>query len=84
MPELGDKPFPAVFIRAPLIERVYGDAEVLARLPDNTIVAARQGKLLAVSFHPELTEDLRFHEYFIDIAAGRERIRSRRDRVCKK
>ena len=59
------KPYHAVFIRAPLIESVYGDAEVLARLPDGRIVAARQGRLLATSFHPELTGDDRFHRYFI-------------------
>jgi 5'-phosphate synthase pdxT subunit len=68
IPALGNKPFPAVFIRAPLIEQVYGDAEVLARLPDDTIVAVKQGKLLATSFHPELTDDLRFHRYFLDLA----------------
>ena len=84
IPALGDEPFPAVFIRAPFIERVYGDARVLARLPDETIVAARQGKLLATAFHPELTGDLRFHEYFIDIIAGREGTLSRREQFCKR
>ena len=72
IPVLGEKPFPAVFIRAPLIEQVYGRAEELARLPDDTIVAARQGKMLAISFHPELTEDLRFHQYFLDIAGQKQ------------
>ena len=70
IPVLGEAPFPAVFIRAPLIERCYDGVEVLARLTDGTIVAARQGKLLAASFHPELTDDLRFHRYFLDIVAG--------------
>lgn len=70
MPALGEKPFPAVFIRAPLIERAHGEVEVLARLDDGTIVAARQGKLLATAFHPELTDDLRFHKYFLDIVAN--------------
>jgi 5'-phosphate synthase pdxT subunit len=60
--------FHAVFIRAPLIEAVHGDTEVLARLPDERIVAARQGHLLATSFHPELTEDNRFHRYFVEMA----------------
>ncbi|MGD2158161.1 MAG: pyridoxal 5'-phosphate synthase glutaminase subunit PdxT [Anaerolineales bacterium] len=55
----------AVFIRAPLIESVLGDAEMLAELPDGRIVAAQQGHLLATSFHPELTEDDRFHRYFL-------------------
>lgn len=57
-------PFPAVFIRAPIIRSVYGEAETLAVLPDGRIVAARQGKLLATSFHPELTRDDRFHCLF--------------------
>jgi 5'-phosphate synthase pdxT subunit len=58
-------PFPAVFIRAPLIERVGPGVEVVARLQDGTIVAARQGRWLATSFHPELTGDDRFHRYFL-------------------
>ena len=59
--------FPAVFIRAPLITEVGKDVEVLSRLTDGRIVAARQGKLLATSFHPELTGDTRFHEYFLEM-----------------
>lgn len=62
----------AVFIRAPLIESVEGDAQILAALEDGRIVAARQGKLLATSFHPELTGDDRFHRYFLRIAGGAE------------
>jgi len=62
------RPYHAVFIRAPLIESVQGDAQVLATLPDGRIVAARQGRLLATSFHPELTEDDRFHRYFVELA----------------
>jgi pyridoxal 5'-phosphate synthase pdxT subunit len=58
-------PFHAIFIRAPLIESVGKGVEVLAKLDDGTIVAARQGNLLATSFHPELTNDTRFHEYFL-------------------
>jgi len=69
IPVLGEKPFPGVFIRAPIIEQVNGEVEILARLTDGTIVAARQGKLLASAFHPELTNDLRFHQYFLDIIA---------------
>ncbi len=57
--------FRAVFIRAPIIESVFGEAKVLASLPDGRIVAARQGRLLATSFHPELTDDVRFHQYFL-------------------
>ena len=59
------KPFHAFFIRAPIIESVQGSVQVLASLPDGRIVAARQGHLLATSFHPELTGDTRFHEYFL-------------------
>jgi len=57
----------AVFIRAPIIESVSGDAMVLATVPDGRIVAAQQGHLLATSFHPELTKDTRFHEYFLTL-----------------
>ena len=67
IPALGEKPFPGVFIRAPLIEQVTGEVEVLSCLDNSTIVAARQGKLLACAFHPELTDDLRFHQYFLSI-----------------
>lgn len=63
-----DKPYHAVFIRAPLIEEVSEAVEVLARLGDGRIVAARQNKLLATSFHPELTTDDRFHRYFMEMA----------------
>ena len=69
VPVLGEKPFPGVFIRAPLIESANSNVEILARL-DNAGVAAQQGKLLATAFHPELTDDFRFHQYFIDIVAG--------------
>ena len=58
----------AVFIRAPIIESVHGEAKVLASVPDGRIVAAQQGHLLATSFHPELTNDTRFHEYFLSLA----------------
>jgi pyridoxal 5'-phosphate synthase pdxT subunit len=69
IPELGPgAPYHAIFIRAPIIESVQGDARILSSLPDGRIVAAQQGKLLATSFHPELTKDLRFHEYFLSLA----------------
>ncbi len=63
------KPFHAVFIRAPLIESVQADACILARLSDGRIVAAQQRHLLATAFHPELTKDDRFHRYFLQLAA---------------
>ncbi|HEY2981314.1 MAG TPA: pyridoxal 5'-phosphate synthase glutaminase subunit PdxT [Anaerolineales bacterium] len=57
----------AFFIRAPIIESVQNDARVLASLPDGRIVAAQQAHFLATSFHPELTQDTRFHEYFLSL-----------------
>jgi len=63
---LGDPLYRAVFIRAPIIEDVGPAVEVLARLPDGTPVAARQGRLLATAFHPELTSDSRFHRFFLE------------------
>ena len=70
VPVLGREPFHAVFIRAPIIERVGQQAETLAKLPEGTVVAARQGKLVVAAFHPELGDDLRFHRYFLKLAAG--------------
>ena len=64
MPAVGEAPFPAVFIRAPHIREISEDANVLATYEDR-IVAVREGNLLAISFHPELTEDTRIHEYFL-------------------
>lgn len=60
-------PFHAIFIRAPLIAAVGNAVKVISRLPDGRIVAARQENLLATSFHPELTNDDRFHRYFLSI-----------------
>jgi len=79
VPVLGEPPFHAVFIRAPVIERVGKEVEVLARLEpapsgaegDGGVVAVRQGNLLATAFHPELTDDDRFHRYFLGLAGGR-------------
>ena len=70
IPVLGEKPFPGVFSRAPFIEQSNSQVEILARLADGTSVAARQGKLLVSAFHPELTDDLRLHRYFLDIVDG--------------
>jgi 5'-phosphate synthase pdxT subunit len=68
---LGGRPFRAVFIRAPLIESVSAPAEAIATLEDGTIVAAREGNLLATAFHPELTGDSRLHELFLTIGQAR-------------
>ena len=75
IPALGDETFPAVFIRAPKIESVGDGVKVLAKLPDGTPVAAQQDKMLVTAFHPELTDDLRFHRYFLAVveAARRDR-----------
>ncbi|NOR47240.1 MAG: pyridoxal 5'-phosphate synthase glutaminase subunit PdxT [Methanosarcinaceae archaeon] len=59
-----DSPYNVVFIRAPVITRVGPDVEVLASFKDK-IVAARQGNILGLAFHPELTDDLRIHYYFL-------------------
>ena len=63
-------PFHAVFIRAPWVERVGPDVEVLGRVTAGRIVAVRQQHLLATAFHPELTGDLRLHRYFVEMATG--------------
>ena len=67
---LAGGPFRAIFIRAPIIESVGTGVEVLGRLDDGVIVAARQGNLLATAFHPELGGDTRLHEYFLTIGAA--------------
>jgi pyridoxal 5'-phosphate synthase pdxT subunit len=76
IPALGKPQFPAVFIRAPLIEDVDEAVEILARLDGDCkgeIVAARQGNLLVTAFHPELTDDLRLHEYFLKMVKERRK-----------
>jgi len=64
------EPFHAIFIRAPYIAAVRGNADVIAELSDGTAVAVREGKWLATAFHPELTSDLRFHRYFLQMSRG--------------
>jgi 5'-phosphate synthase pdxT subunit len=65
VPELGEAPFHAFFIRGPSVEEVGPKVKVLATLDDGTIVAVRQGSLLGTAFHPEVTGDARFHDYFL-------------------
>jgi len=60
------RPFPAVFIRAPLIKKVWGKCNVLSKIEEG-IVMAREDNKLALSFHPELTDDLRLHMYFLEM-----------------
>lgn len=66
----GQPPIEAVFIRAPLIENVSPGVEVLARV-NGFPVAVRQGNILATSFHPELTDDLRLHQWVVDVARNK-------------
>ena len=71
IPAIGTEPYHAVFIRAPKIDRAGPDVDIMARLPDGSIVAAKQGNLIALAFHPELTEDYRLHRYFLNIVKQR-------------
>ncbi|HIE34448.1 MAG TPA: pyridoxal 5'-phosphate synthase glutaminase subunit PdxT, partial [Candidatus Altiarchaeales archaeon] len=64
IPVLGNKPYHAVFIRAPVIGKIWGETRILAEY-EGRIVVAQENNLLALSFHPELSNDLRMHEYFI-------------------
>ena len=66
VPALGAEPVHAVFIRAPVVESVGDGVTVLSALDDGRIVAIEQGNLLGTSFHPEITGETRFHEYFVE------------------
>ena len=67
IPALGPGSFPGIFIRAPVIDEVNPNVTILCQLNDTNPVAVRQGKILACSFHPELTDDPRLHAYFLQI-----------------
>src|SRR4030043_771878 len=69
IPALGNGTFHGIFIRAPIIEKAKRSVEILCQL-NGRPVAGRQGKLLACAFHPELTGDLRFHRYFVNLVTG--------------
>lgn len=71
IPVLGEKPFPAVFIRAPIVEKVWGETKILAKY-ENKIVAVQEKNLLATAFHPELVDDRRFHQYFVRIVLSKK------------
>jgi 5'-phosphate synthase pdxT subunit len=75
IPALGNGNFHGIFIRAPIIEKAKGGVEILCQL-NGSPVAARQGKLLACAFHPELSGDLRLHRYFVNLITG--------EAVCKR
>ncbi len=73
VPAIGDQPLHGIFIRAPILAEVGPAVEVLARDPDGNPVAVRQGRVLATSFHPELTDDRRVHRLLLEMvrdAAG--------------
>jgi 5'-phosphate synthase pdxT subunit len=67
---IGEPAFHSVFIRAPFIQRAGDGVIALAQLPDGTCVAARQGNMIALAFHPELTDDVRLHSYFLTLVNG--------------
>ena len=67
IPVLGNKPFHTVFIRTPKVMKAGSNVKVFAHLPDKSIVAIQQNNMLGTSFHPELTQDTRFHEYFLNL-----------------
>lgn len=70
IPVIGAPPLHAVFIRAPVVERVGDAVTSLAALDDGRVVAVEQGNILGTSFHPEMTEDHRFHAYFLEKVRG--------------
>jgi 5'-phosphate synthase pdxT subunit len=69
MPIVGERPIHAIFIRAPIVERVGRGVEVLARLPDQRVVAVRQRNVIALAFHPELAGETRIHRLVATMAA---------------
>jgi 5'-phosphate synthase pdxT subunit len=75
-PELGPKPLPMVFIRAPIIRRTGPRVSVLARHRGEPVLV-REGRILASTFHPELSEDERVHRYFLETVASDSKTRSR-------
>jgi 5'-phosphate synthase pdxT subunit len=68
VPVLGDRPVHAVFIRAPVVERVGPDVDILAELDDGRVVAVRKGNVVATAFHPELAGETRFHRLIATMA----------------
>ena len=72
---LGSEPFRGVFIRAPIIRVIGSGVKIIAKIsetskPDEQVVAAKQDNILVTSFHPELTDDPRFHDYFSTMISG--------------
>jgi 5'-phosphate synthase pdxT subunit len=75
IPEIGNNPFRAVFIRAPTIQKVWGDTRAWIR-HQSAIVGAKKGNILGLTFHPELSDDVRVHEYFLKIISESENDRA--------
>ncbi len=73
VPNLSNTPVPLVFIRAPYISSIGSDVEILCEIDEN-IVAAREGHMLATSFHPELTNDESFHRYFVKMIENKKSV----------
>lgn len=71
IPVVGAPPMRAVFIRAPIVAEAGSGVNILGALDDGTIVAVEQGNIIATSFHPEVTDDYRFHQYFLGRIAER-------------
>jgi len=69
IPALGNKTFRGIFIRAPIVQKVEPTVEVLCQVNKHA-VAVKQGNMLACAFHPELTDDMRFHKYFLSLITG--------------
>tara|TARA_B100000029_G_scaffold509838_1_gene599897 strand:- start:1526 stop:2116 length:591 start_codon:yes stop_codon:yes gene_type:complete len=67
IPKLGDPTFNAIFIRAPAINSIGDNVEILGTLGDGQVIAAKERNVIVTSFHPELTDDLRFHKYFLSV-----------------
>jgi len=82
IPLVGEEPYHAIFIRAPIIEEAKASVTILSRLGDGTIVAIRQDRLLACAFHPEFTDDLRFHSYFLNMV-NQGRSQGREDEILR-
>jgi 5'-phosphate synthase pdxT subunit len=76
VPTLGGGPFHAVFIRAPVVDSVEPGVDVLAKLDDGRVVAVREGSVLGLAFHPEMTTDRRFHQLFLDMVCRARRART--------
>jgi 5'-phosphate synthase pdxT subunit len=72
IPLIGESPFKSIFIRGPIVKEIGKDVQILAKYNDK-IVAVQQNNIIGTSFHPELTEDNRFHSYFIKMVLNNKR-----------